>query len=279
MPSLKRRLDCYLVEAGLAESRQKAQGLILAGQVLVNDRPAEKPGLTVPPDARVRLRGEPLRYVGRGGLKLEAALREFALDVRHALCLDIGASTGGFTDCLLQHGARQVYALDVGHNQLDWKLRCNSRVVVREGVNARYLAPSDFPEPFDVIVADVSFISLRLILPVLGPLARAETVLVVLVKPQFEVGREQVGRGGVIREKHLHAAAIAGVLAAAKHSDFIPERIMASPILGAEGNQEYLLLARYSVSPAPGRSWQIDWHALFPEVRVETRFENLLLTH
>ncbi len=275
---MKRRLDHFLVEAGLADSRQKAQALILAGQVLVNDRPAEKPGLLIAPDARVRLRGEPLRYVGRGGLKLEAALHEFALEVRDALCLDIGASTGGFTDCLLQHGARQVYALDVGHNQLDWKLRSDPRVVVREGVNARYLTPADFPERFAVIVADVSFISLRMILPALGPLAAPEAVLVMLVKPQFEVGREHVGKGGIVRERRLHATAIAGVLAAARQAGFMPERMMASPVLGAEGNQEYLLLARYGLPPAHVSPWQADWQTLFPEVKIETGFENLLPT-
>jgi 23S rRNA (cytidine1920-2'-O)/16S rRNA (cytidine1409-2'-O)-methyltransferase len=262
---MKRRLDHYLVETGLADSRQKAQALILAGQVLVNDRPAEKPGLLVPSDAKVRLRGEPLRYVGRGGLKLEAALREFALDVRGALCLDIGASTGGFTDCLLQHGAKQVYALDVGHNQLDWKLRCDPRVVVREGINARYLVPTDFPERFAVIVADVSFISLRLILPALGPLARPGAALVALVKPQFEVGREQVGKGGIVRDRRLHASAMAGVLVAAQHAGFSPERMMASPVLGAEGNQEYFLLARYGLPLAHACQWQTDWQTLFPE--------------
>ncbi len=275
---VKRRLDHYLVESGLADSRHKAQALILAGQVLVNDRPAEKPGLLIAPDARVRLRGEPLRYVGRGGLKLEAALREFALEVRDALCLDIGASTGGFTDCLLQHGARQVYALDVGHNQLDWKLRSDPRVVVREGVNARYLTPADFPERFAVIVADVSFISLRMILPALGPLAAPEAVLVMLVKPQFEVGREHVGKGGIVRERRLHATAIAGVLAAARQAGFMPERMLASPVLGAEGNQEYLLLARYGRPPAPVCPWQTDWQTLFPDVKIEAGFENLLPT-
>jgi 23S rRNA (cytidine1920-2'-O)/16S rRNA (cytidine1409-2'-O)-methyltransferase len=275
---MKRRLDHYLVETGLADSRQKAQALILAGQVLVNDRPAEKPGLLIAPDATVRLRGEPLRYVGRGGLKLEAALHGFALDVRGALCLDIGASTGGFTDCLLQHGARQVYALDVGHNQLDWKLRSDSRVVVREGVNARYLTPADFPERFTVIVADVSFISLRLILPALGPLAAPEAALVALVKPQFEVGREQVGKGGIVRDRRLHATAMAGVLAAARQAGFAPERMLASPVLGAEGNQEYLLLARYGLPPAHACLWQTDWQTLFPEVEIEAGFENLLPT-
>ncbi len=275
---MKRRLDHYLVESGLADSRHKAQALILAGQVLVNDRPAEKPGLLIAPDARVRLRGEPLRYVGRGGLKLEAALREFALEVRDALCLDIGASTGGFTDCLLQHGARQVYALDVGHNQLDWKLRSDPRVVVREGVNARYLTPADFPERFAVIVADVSFISLRLILPALGPLAASEAALVMLVKPQFEVGREQVGKGGIVRDRRLHAAAMAGVLAAARQAGFTPERMMASPVLGAEGNQEYLLLARYGRPSVQVGTWQADWQTLFPEVKIETGFENPLPT-
>ncbi len=271
MPAPKRRLDCYLVEAGLAESRQKAQALILAGQVLINDRPAEKPGLTVPAKATVRLRGETPRYVGRGGLKLEAALREFGLEARGALCLDVGASTGGFTDCLLQHGARQVYALDVGRHQLDWKLRRDPRVIAREGVNARYLAPTDFAERFDLIVADVSFISLALILPALGPLARPEAALVLLVKPQFEVGRAEVGKGGVVRDPSLHAKAVAGVLAAAARARLTPCRLMASPILGAEGNREFLLLARQSASPTPARQLRADWLRLFPDAPFNNR--------
>ncbi|OYT70784.1 MAG: TlyA family rRNA (cytidine-2'-O)-methyltransferase [Chloracidobacterium sp. CP2_5A] len=275
MPATKRRLDCYLVEAGLAESRQKAQALILAGQVLINDRPAEKPGLVVPAEAAVRLRGEAPRYVGRGGFKLEAALREFALDARNALCLDVGASTGGFTDCLLQHGARQVYAVDVGRNQLDWKLRRDPRVIAREGVNARYLTPTDFAERFAIIVADVSFISLALILPALSPLALPEAALVLLVKPQFEVGRAEVGKGGVVRDARLHAKAVAGVLEAAARARFTPWRLMASPILGAEGNREFLLLARYAASPSPLRPLQADWLRLFPGASFSAQFESL----
>ncbi|WP_455423692.1 TlyA family RNA methyltransferase [Chloracidobacterium validum] len=271
----KQRLDGYLVEAGLAESRHKAQALILAGQVLINDRPAEKPGLLVPPDATVRLRGELLRYVGRGGLKLEAALRMFDLDVSGAVCLDVGASTGGFTDCLLQHGARQVHAVDVGHHQLAWKLRCDPRVVVHEGVNARYLTPAVFPERFGVIVADVSFISLGYILPALGPLALPEAGLVSLVKPQFEVGRAEVGKGGIVRNPRLHARAVAGVVVAAARAGFRPLRIMASPILGAEGNREFLLFARYGAASAPSDQLPTDWAGLFPDVRLDASFENL----
>lgn len=265
----KRRLDTYLVEVGLAESRHKAQALILAGQVLLNDRPADKPGLAVPPDAVVRLRGEPPRYVGRGGLKLEAALREFEVDVQDAVCLDVGASTGGFTDCLLQHGARRVYAVDVGRNQLAWKLRCDPRVVVREGVNARRLTPEAFPERFAVATVDVSFISLALILPALPPLLLPEAALILLVKPQFEVGRAEVGKGGVVRDPRLQAAAVARIIAAARHNDFLPRRLAASPIPGAAGNREFLLLARCAAQTTATDALRADWLRLFPEAKAE----------
>ncbi len=261
----KRRLDTYLVETGLAESRHKAQALILAGQVLLNERPADKPGQPVPPGAVVRLRGETLRYVGRGGLKLEAALREFGVEVSDAVCLDVGASTGGFTDCLLQHGARRVYAVDVGRNQLAWKLRCEPRVILREGVNARYLTPEMFPEQFAVATVDVSFISLALILPALCPLLLPEAALILLIKPQFEVGRAEVGKGGVVREAKRQADAVTRIIAASRHNRLVPLRLIASPILGAAGNREFLLLARRTVSPAETNTLRTDWSQLFPE--------------
>ncbi|MBX7222936.1 MAG: TlyA family RNA methyltransferase [Blastocatellia bacterium] len=242
-PRKKQRLDVWLVEHGLAESRHKAQGMILAGQVLVNEQRADKAGFPVGPDAQVRIRGEALRYVGRGGLKLEGALQAFNLDVTGAVCLDVGASTGGFTDCLLQHGAVRVYAVDVGTNQLVWKLRTDERVIAREHVNARFLKPDDFPEKFSVMTCDVSFISLEKILPPLFSLAVPGGILLALVKPQFEVGRSEVGKGGIVRDPVLHRKVLETVVAAARQNGFIPRRVMRSPIAGTDGNVEFLLWA------------------------------------
>jgi 23S rRNA (cytidine1920-2'-O)/16S rRNA (cytidine1409-2'-O)-methyltransferase len=237
----KRRIDQLLVDRALAESRERAQALIIAGYVRVNGRKIDKPGLSVPDDSAVEIT-ERLRYVSRGGLKLEAAIRDFPVEVTGRVCLDIGASTGGFTDCLLQHGAARVYAFDVGAGQLDWKLRNDDRVVVRENVNARYLTPADLPEPVDLIVCDVSFISVTLILPVLPPLLRSPGALVILIKPQFEVGRSQVGKGGIVRDPALHAQVCQRIEAAASVLGF-RTALMESPILGAEGNREFLLYA------------------------------------
>jgi 23S rRNA (cytidine1920-2'-O)/16S rRNA (cytidine1409-2'-O)-methyltransferase len=238
---VKQRLDRLLVERGLAPSREKAQALILAGQVFLDGQKAAKPGMPVPVGARVEVAARPA-HVSRGGLKLEAALRAFAIDPAGAVCLDVGASTGGFTDCLLQHGAARVYAVDVGSGQLDWKLRRDPRVVVRERLNARYLKPHDIGEPVGLIVCDVSFISLTLILPALAPLLQPAGKMVVLVKPQFEAGRSQVGKGGIVRSPEVHAAACARVAAAAAALGF-RTRLIESPILGAGGNKEFLLEA------------------------------------
>jgi 23S rRNA (cytidine1920-2'-O)/16S rRNA (cytidine1409-2'-O)-methyltransferase len=186
----------------------------------------------------------PMRHVGRGGLKLEAALEHFGIDVSGLVAIDVGSSTGGFTDCLLQHGAARVYAIDVGTNQLDWKLRNDPRVIVREQVNARYLNAADFPERMDIAVCDVSFISVTMILPVLPPILKPDARMVVLVKPQFELERHQVGKGGIIREPELHAVACRRVAGAVEALGFTCETIP-SPVLGAEGNQEFLLYARH----------------------------------
>jgi 23S rRNA (cytidine1920-2'-O)/16S rRNA (cytidine1409-2'-O)-methyltransferase len=237
----KTRIDQLLVERGLAESREKAQALILAGQVLVNGQKAVKPGHNVAVEARVEVL-ERMPYVSRGGYKLAAALDRWALDVTEWLCLDVGASTGGFTDCLLQRGAARVWAVDVGHGQIDWKLRSDSRVVVQEGVNARYLVAADFPDKFDLAVCDTSFISLTLLVPALVPLLAPLGRMVLLVKPQFEVERGQVGRGGIVREPALHKAACERVRAAVEAHGFRTD-IIESPILGAEGNREFLLYA------------------------------------
>jgi 23S rRNA (cytidine1920-2'-O)/16S rRNA (cytidine1409-2'-O)-methyltransferase len=240
----KRRLDQLLVERGLAGSRARAQALIMAGQVLVNGARAEKAGHTVAIDSRIELIAAP-RYVSRGGLKLEAALERFSIDVTGRIALDVGSSTGGFTDCLLQHGAARVHAIDVGIGQIDWKLRNDPRVVLHEGVNARYLTFEDIGERASFAACDVSFISVTLILPALAPLLEPEAgEMVILVKPQFEVGRGQVGKGGIVRDPELHRAACERVEKAVKELGF-STGIMESPILGAEGNKEFLLYARH----------------------------------
>jgi 23S rRNA (cytidine1920-2'-O)/16S rRNA (cytidine1409-2'-O)-methyltransferase len=239
----RQRLDQLLVERGLVESREKARALILAGQVLVNGQKSAKAGHAIATDSQVELLEKP-RYVGRGGLKLEAALRQFAIAVAGKICLDVGSSTGGFTDCLLQQGAARVYAVDVGTGQLDWRLRNDPRVVVREQVNARYLGPDEVPEPVDLAVCDVSFISVTMILPALEKLLRQNAEMVILVKPQFELEKHQVGKGGIIRDSRLHREACQRIEQAVRQIGFRTE-IMLSPILGAEGNQEFLLYARH----------------------------------
>jgi 23S rRNA (cytidine1920-2'-O)/16S rRNA (cytidine1409-2'-O)-methyltransferase len=248
----RERIDKLLVERGLAESRTRAQALVMAGVVIAGGRRVEKPSETYEPDTPLRVRGaddRAARYVGRGGLKLEAALDAFGLDARDAVCLDVGASTGGFTDCLLQRGARRVVAVDVGHNQLDYRLRTDSRVEAREGVNARHLAPGDFAERFDLVVMDVSFISATKVLPALVPLVKEGGALVVLVKPQFEVGRGEVGKGGVVRDPLQHARVVAEVNAAAEASGLVARGVVDSPILGAEGNKEFLAFYESGRSP------------------------------
>jgi 23S rRNA (cytidine1920-2'-O)/16S rRNA (cytidine1409-2'-O)-methyltransferase len=241
---VKLRLDQLLVLRGLCESREKAQRAIMAGEVMVNEQVIDKPGTRLADDVIVSVRASE-RYVGRGGLKLEAALREFAIDPTGAICLDIGASTGGFTDCLLQHGAKRVYAIDVGHAQLDWKIRSDPRVVVREKLNARRLTPGDIPEAVQLCVVDVSFISLTLILPPAFQLLSSGGVIVSLIKPQFELRKEQVARGGVVRDPELHMEAIE------KIRSFVAGRLaqewcgcIESPILGGEGNKEFLACLR-----------------------------------
>ena len=232
------------MELGLAPTRARAQALVLAGQVVVDDQRVDKPGTRVPAEAEVRLKGEPMPYVSRGGLKLEAALRHFRIDVRGAICADVGASTGGFTDCLLQAGAARVYALDVGRGQLHARLRSDPRVVVVEGVNARHLGPSELPELASVIVLDVSFISLTHVLPATLRRLAPGGVTVALVKPQFEAGRAQVGKGGVVRDDGVRAEAVARVRACMEELGLVPIGALDSPIHGPAGNREILLVAR-----------------------------------
>lgn len=239
----RERIDKLLVERGLADSRTKAQALVMAGAVLANEQRIAKPSDLISADADIRVKGadDPAaRYVGRGGVKLEAALREFHIDVRDYVCLDVGASTGGFTDCLLQHGARKVIAVDVGHNQIDWRIRTDERVEVREGINARYLQPQDFDTQFDLIVMDVSFISATKVLPAIVPLLKNDGRLVTLIKPQFEVGRTEVGKGGIVRDPDKHARVIDEVNIAANALGVTVRRVLESPLRGADGNIEFL---------------------------------------
>ncbi|HLL77740.1 MAG TPA: TlyA family RNA methyltransferase [Pyrinomonadaceae bacterium] len=247
----RERIDKLLVERGLAQSRARAAALVMAGAVLVSEQRVEKPSETFPPDAEIRVRGaeDPAaRYVGRGGLKLEAALSAFALDVTDSVCIDVGASTGGFTDCLLQHGARRVFAVDVGHNQLDYRLRTDPRVESREGVNARNLRAEDFSERFDLAVMDVSFISATKVLPAVVPLLKPGARAVVLVKPQFEVGKGEVGKGGIVKDPAQHARVVEEVNNAARELGLVVRGVVESPVLGAEGNREFLALYELTVS-------------------------------
>ena len=241
----RERIDKLLVERGLADSRTKAQAMVMAGVVLVDEQRVEKPSHQFEPNSSIRIKGgdDPTaRYVGRGGLKLEAALREFQIDVAGFNCLDVGASTGGFTDCLLQHGVRAVVAIDVGHNQIDWRLRNDPRVEVREGVNARYLQPEDFSQPFDLAVMDVSFISATKVLPAIVPLIVPGGSIVTLIKPQFEVGRGEVGGGGIVRDPAKQQRVIEEVNDAALALGLKVIKVIESPITGADGNIEYLAL-------------------------------------
>ena len=238
--SNKTRLDVLLVERGLQESRQKAQATIMSGLVFVNNQRVDKPGTAVANDAVIELRGSVLPYVSRGGLKLEKAMQSFDLTLAGMTCADIGASTGGFTDCMLQNGAVKVYAVDVGYGQLDWKLRNDPRVVCMERTNARYLTHEQIPEELDFASIDVSFISLRLILPAVNGLLRAGGHVVCLVKPQFEAGREKVGKKGVVRDAGVHREVLENFLIHAKEAGFTVLDITYSPIRGPEGNIEYL---------------------------------------
>jgi 23S rRNA (cytidine1920-2'-O)/16S rRNA (cytidine1409-2'-O)-methyltransferase len=239
----RERIDKLLVERGFAESRAKAQAMVMAGVVLVDEQRVDKPSSLFTPEVAIRIKhaDDPAsRYVGRGGLKLEAALRHFQLEVNGWTCLDVGASTGGFTDCLLQHGAAKVFAIDVGHSQIDWRLRRDPRVEVRERVNARYLQSSDFPSRFNLITVDVSFISVSKIMPALVPLLVDGGHLLILIKPQFEVGRGEVGKGGIVRDPQQHAAVIAAVNDSAHRLGLVNHGIIESPVLGADGNKEFL---------------------------------------
>ncbi|HEX8247560.1 MAG TPA: TlyA family RNA methyltransferase [Pyrinomonadaceae bacterium] len=240
----KERIDKLLVELGFADSRTKAQALVMSGVVLVNESRVEKSSQEFTADSKIRIKGKTAdsKYVGRGGLKLERALKDFHITASECICLDIGASTGGFTDCLLQKGAKKVVAVDVGTNQLVWKLRNDSRVEVRENTNARYLRAEDFDEKFDLIVMDVAFISVTKIFPALPPLLKNAGKIIVLIKPQFEVGRGEVGKGGIVRETEKHERVINEVNNQAAENGLKVCNVIDSPILGADGNKEFLAL-------------------------------------
>lgn len=245
----KLRLDLALVERKLADSREKAQALILAGKVTVDGQRTDKPGHAVPAESEIRVE-QPLRYVGRGGLKLEAALEAFNVSPEGRICVDIGTSTGGFTDCLLQHGAKRVHCVDTGAGQIDWRLRTDSRVILHERTNARYLKPEDIGETVEIAVCDVSFISVTLIVPAIAPILSPGGDWIVLVKPQFEAGREFVGAGGIVRDPAAHQFACDRVSGSLQQLGF-STRVIESPILGSQGNREFLLHGRRSGNSVP----------------------------
>ena len=230
-----------MTERGCAESREKAKALIMAGLVYADNQKADKPGDLFPETVQLEVRGKGLSYVSRGGLKLEKAIKEFHLDLTDQICMDIGASTGGFTDCMLQNGAKKVYAVDVGYGQLAWELRNDARVINLERTNARYLTKEQIPEPIDFFSVDVSFISLTLILPALRPLLDENGQAVCLIKPQFEAGREKVGKKGVVREKAVHEEVIEKILRFSAENSFSVLGLTFSPVKGPEGNIEYLI--------------------------------------
>lgn len=249
---MKKRLDILVTERGLAESREKAKTLIMAGQVYVDGQKADKPGDTFSEDAAVEVRGKGLPYVSRGGLKLEKAMREFGLQLQGRTCMDIGASTGGFTDCMLQNGAQRVYSVDVGYGQLAWSLRTDPRVVNLERTNARYLTQEQVPEEIGFFSVDVSFISLTLILPAVRPLLAEHGQAVCLIKPQFEAGKEKVGKKGVVRDKAVHEEVIEKIRSFALENGFSVLGLTFSPVKGPEGNIEYLIYLERSEAPSQG---------------------------
>ena len=238
---MKKRLDVLLTEKGLAPTREKAKSIIMAGLVYIGDEKYDKAGATVDENADITVRGNHLKYVSRGGLKLEKAVSEFELDLNDKICMDVGASTGGFTDCMLQNGAKRVYSVDVGYGQLAWSLRTDERVVNLERTNIRYVTEEQVPEKLDFSSVDVAFISLKLVLPVVYKLLKDDGACVALIKPQFEAGREKVGKKGVVRERSTHIEVIENVLQFTRDIGFFVQSVTFSPIKGPEGNIEYLM--------------------------------------
>lgn len=257
MPS-KKRLDMMVFEAGLAESREKAKALIMSGIIYVDGQKSDKPGTSYPEGVRLEMRGAKPRYVSRGGLKLEKAMKSFALSLDGMITMDIGASTGGFTDCMLQNGAVKVYSVDVGYGQLDWKLRNDSRVVNLERTNVRYITEEQVPDRIDFFSVDVCFISLELVLPAVRPLLRENAEAVTLIKPQFEAGRGNVGKNGVVRDRNVHRDVIRRIYEFCLANGFDVLGLDYSPIKGPEGNIEYLLHIRRSDAPSAAEGIDID---------------------
>lgn len=246
----KIRLDQLVFDLGLAESRERAKTTVMSGLVFVNGQRADKPGMQVSPDVNVEVKGTALPYVSRGGLKLEKALKVFPVDVNGKVCIDCGASTGGFTDVLLKNGAAKVYSVDVGYGQLAWSLRNDERVVNMERTNIRYISSEQIPEPLDICVMDLSFISVKLVLPAVCALLKDDAQLVCLIKPQFEAGREEVGKKGVVRDKAVHLSVIESVLSFAPTVGMTVMGLDFSPIKGPEGNREYLCYMKKGVHEA-----------------------------
>ena len=249
--SNKTRLDVLLVERGLEQTRQRAQAMIMSGLVFVDGQRVDKAGTAVPNDAQIEVRGNTLPYVSRGGFKLEKALKVFPIDPTGLTCIDCGASTGGFTDVLLQNGAAKVYAVDVGYGQLAWSLRNDPRVISMERTNVRYITAEQIPEPLDLAVMDLSFISVKLILPAVCPLLKDDAAVVCLIKPQFEAGREEVGKKGVVRDPKVHLEVLESFLDFVPGAGFTVMGLDYSPIKGPEGNIEYLGYLRKGTYPAP----------------------------
>ena len=263
----KQRLDVLLTERGLAESRAKAQALIMAGEVYVDRQKVDKCGTAVSAEAQIEVRGSACPYVSRGGLKLEKALRDFGVDPSGCVCSDSGASTGGFTDCLLQKGAAKVFAIDVGYGQLAWKLRSDPRVVTMDRTNIRYVTPEDVGEALDLSVVDVSFISLRTVLPAIKALLKPDGQIVCLIKPQFEAGREKVGKKGVVRDPKIHEEVLNGFLALTEELELTLLHLTYSPVTGPEGNIEFL----GHLSKQPGDSVPVDIASLVSEAHAVLR--------
>ena len=253
MAKAKRRLDLILVERKLAQSRERAKAMIMAGKVLVDNIPVDKPGTLLGEDARIQLKGGDIPFVSRGGVKLEGALNNFNLDVNGMVCLDAGASTGGFTDCLLAHGAKKVFAVDVGYGQLAWKLRQDYRVVVIERTNIRNMKHDALPFPVDLVTIDVSFISLKIVVPSVERFLNNNGYILALIKPQFEVGREKVGKGGVVKDPDLHQQVIADLSDFFKKSGFLSCGVFPSSILGPKGNKEFFILLKPQQNPSAMR--------------------------
>ncbi|RJQ78743.1 MAG: TlyA family RNA methyltransferase [Desulfobacteraceae bacterium] len=239
---IKKRLDLLIVERGLAASRQRAQAYIMAGKVLVDDQRIEKPGTAVLEDASITIKEDDAAYVSRGGYKLEAALKALEFKVDGLVCLDVGASTGGFTDCLLKHGAHRVYALDVGYGQLAWQLRQDPRVITIERTNIRYLSDNQLPEPVDLVTIDTSFISLKIVVPSVRRFLKPNGRVLALIKPQFEVGKGKVGKGGVVKDAEHHSEVIRDLSAFFQNLGFACGPVVPSPILGPKGNREFIIL-------------------------------------